>query len=700
MVINCLIKPSVKVFSLLFVVILTTKAMALNMTANSCSRSDVASAITTVLNAGGGTVYIPAGDCTWSSGVTVDSGAGGKSISIIGAGQSNTIIRPSSAIDTFTVGQSLSNAPAFFRLSNFSVISTSYPTVLYSIWLQTMRVDHMYIEVKSGSSVFSTKNVAKALYDNNYFLQNGGYNDPCYVSYLIELGECYTPSPPTPANCYSSVCACDIGSTPHYRTSSIASGNTVVARLRAGSSAAANINNSGGSGTGTIKYIYLYLASANTGATVDVGTFSASGNVLTTRGSATGISVKAGLNVLVAGTDFTAFSVHTGDYLGVYLNNCTLASGAVVPDGSGDTGTYASGYWVKSGNQIGKSSVDFSSPQINTVSLWAEIYDTEGTLASCESNWNSWWTNTTSDRVAGLSGYNRAYNADYKPTSSDDQGIFIEDNYIRWTQGTIEGNWGGLQKIIVRHNEFNNPTASCTNVSSQPTSKEGSMFAHYYNNIFNNYSFTRDDISFEGSPTNHINMVGDVNGYHDFRHMFAVGDHINITGSAHNNTQVTVSAISKLQITTTENLTTEAAGNTINLLRTNPPSGGPVAYFYQVNGLVYNNTINNRTEAWNLDCIRYYEQTYTPMINQKHLYIFNNTCNNCSCGTADSLGCTGWEEGGASNGFCSYNGTYFFRAPQSGETLYGYGQYTYPHPLTKGDVSSVPSSPTGLRIAN
>ena len=536
---------------------LAKSSAAADVTAASCSRSDVQSAVTTCLNSGGGTVSIPAGDCSWLSGVVID--AKDKSLSIIGSGQSSTIIRPN-AMNMFTIGQNLSTAPSFFRLSNFSIISSTYTTVLYALWAQSLRIDHMYVEVKSGYSVFSTKNVAKALYDNNYFLQNGGYNDPCYVSYLIELGECYTPSPPTPANCYST-CACDIGSGPHYRTSSIASGNTVVARLRAGSSAAANINNSSGSGMGTIKYIYLYLASASPGATVDVGTFSASGNVMITRGSATGIPVHSGLNVLTAGTDFTAFSVHTGDYLGVYLNNCTLASGAVSPTGSGDTGTYASGYWVKSGNQVGQSSVDFSTPQTNTVSLWGEIYDNEGALASCETNWNNWWTNTTSDRVAGLPGYNRAYDPDYKPTSSDDQGVFIEDNYIRWTQGTIESNWAGLQKIVVRHNEFNNPTASCSTVSSQPTSKSGAIFAHYYDNVFNNYSFTRNDISFEGSPINHINMVGDVNGYHDFRHMFAVGDKINITGSAHNNGQVTVSAISKLQITTTENLTTEAAGN-------------------------------------------------------------------------------------------------------------------------------------------
>ena len=100
------------------------------------------------------------------------------------------------------------------------------------------------------------------------------------------------------------------------------------------------------------------------------------------------------------------------------------------------------------------------------------------------------------------------------------------------------------------------------------------------------------------------------------------------------------------------------------------------------------------------DSIRYFEQTYTPMINQRHLYIFNNTCNNCSCGSADSLSCTGWEESRDTNAFVSYNGTYFFRAPQSGETLYGYGEYPYPHPLQGAGTTDTtpPAAPSGVTV--
>ena len=67
-------------------------ALAGNATAASCSEGDVQAAVNQVLSGGGGTVFIPAGTCTWTStAVTVSTGSS-KDIKIIGAGQHLTII--------------------------------------------------------------------------------------------------------------------------------------------------------------------------------------------------------------------------------------------------------------------------------------------------------------------------------------------------------------------------------------------------------------------------------------------------------------------------------------------------------------------------------------------------------------------------------------------------------------------------------
>jgi len=668
---------------ILFALAYASQVQSADQTAESCSVAHITTAITNL--GGSGTVTIPAGDCTWASGVTINGL--GVSVSLIGSG-SSTIIRPSFASSStyaFQIGTAENAAPAFVRISNFNVETTaSNSHMVYATWAQSLRIDHLYVVKPSGNPQVVTKNVAKVLIDNNYFEQNNVTGDGCYAGYLLESGSLYTPTRPSDvANyCYSgaSGCACEVGSGPHYRSSSIAAGNTVIARLDKTADASANINNSGGSGTGQVRKVHLYIASVAASPTVDLASFTASGNVMTTRDSASGITVHQGLNILTAGVDFTAFDISDGDFIGVSLNNCTLASGATVPSGEG--GTTANSHWIASGDQVPATNADFGTSQTGNVSLWASIYDTEGILETCETTWEAWWENTSTQRVSSLEGYNRAYADDYKPSSLDDQGWFIEDNVFRWVQATFEGNWDTIQKVTIRHNEFFSPAESCTSVSSQPTTKPGGMFLHQHDNVFNNYSFTRSDISFEAG-SKHIHMVGGTNGYVDFRHMFEVNDLIDITGSANNNGTVTVAAVSKTQITTTESLTDESAGATVNLLKDGVTlSGGPTNYFYQINGLVYNNTINNRSVAWMLDCIREYDSlTLPPLINQKHLHIFDNTSNNVTCGDPDAVACMAWEEARRDNAFCSYNGTYFFRAPESGETLYGWTAYTYPHPL-------------------
>jgi hypothetical protein len=72
-------------FMLLLIALLGTKAEANTVTAASCKTSDVQKAIDSA--AGGDTVLIPAGNCTWTSGVTIS----GKGVSVQGAGSGRII---------------------------------------------------------------------------------------------------------------------------------------------------------------------------------------------------------------------------------------------------------------------------------------------------------------------------------------------------------------------------------------------------------------------------------------------------------------------------------------------------------------------------------------------------------------------------------------------------------------------------------
>jgi len=83
---------------ILFMIAMTTPFLsssvyALDVSASSCSLEDVQSAIGAVEASGGGTVYIPEGDCIWDDGgfygAIIDNG----SVSLVGAGVGKTILR-------------------------------------------------------------------------------------------------------------------------------------------------------------------------------------------------------------------------------------------------------------------------------------------------------------------------------------------------------------------------------------------------------------------------------------------------------------------------------------------------------------------------------------------------------------------------------------------------------------------------------
>lgn len=93
---------------------------AANITAGSCSQTDVSNAIASA--ADGDTVHVPAGSCTWGQTVTVT-----KSISLIGAGIGQTIINGTDA-STYGQGTALNwiskntgnSPPGFSRISGFT----------------------------------------------------------------------------------------------------------------------------------------------------------------------------------------------------------------------------------------------------------------------------------------------------------------------------------------------------------------------------------------------------------------------------------------------------------------------------------------------------------------------------------------------------------------------------------------------------
>ncbi len=119
-------------------------SQAADVTAASCSAADIQSAADQVKNAGGGTVYVPAGNCTHTDAVRMSDG-----VNLIGAGQGVTIIHNSHiAISTRFYG----NLNKGFRVSGMSLYSGgSDPISLDTV--HDFRLDHMYIETGSGDAV-------------------------------------------------------------------------------------------------------------------------------------------------------------------------------------------------------------------------------------------------------------------------------------------------------------------------------------------------------------------------------------------------------------------------------------------------------------------------------------------------------------------------------------------------------------------
>jgi len=184
-----------------------------------------------------------------------------------------------------------------------------------------------------------------------------------------------------------------------------------------------------------VIYIITNIA-APPGATINVASFSRSGNVFSARARTTNLSVKPGLNIFaVDDNEFEPFAIHNGDYLGVYLNNS-----ATLEVYTGSTG------WTVNGDQTASASVDFGSPDVGPVSLYAELFDDDGVFQTCEENWINWYN----DETRGGGAY-QGFNRDWQ---YDENAIYVEDNTITYWGNHVNTNWGATARMVVRHNRL------------------------------------------------------------------------------------------------------------------------------------------------------------------------------------------------------------------------------------------------------
>lgn len=594
-------------FIVIFLIILlmlsiTTKVRASDVTADSCSRNDVQSAISQVQNAGGGTVYIPAGDCNWDGKGSSGTPIQGK-VSIIGAGVGKTILRVTDRSTFFYY--SGKGDSTFFRLSGITFYSdlgctsSCKPSIGIQIRkTENFRIDHTHFEGYFGP-VIQWKSVPKGLIDHSTFVNHNISNSGSY--YGISGGMPYDGGPPNPIKKVPPVglpicdtdstygCSCEVGEPSKNRASSVAEGKTAI------SSVAALIDKGATSGTGKVRRIYVNIAVAGPAATINVASFSRSGNNFTARARTKNLAVKPGLNIFsVDDNEFSAIDIHDSDYLGVYLNDCSLEAA------TGTTG------WTVSGDQTNQSSVDFGSPNIGSVSLYAELYDDDNVFATCEQNWVNWYNDKT--RGGGFyQGFER--NWDY-----DENAIYFEDNTFTWFKSAVNSNWGGSAKLVIRYNTFYSENGLLITWI-----KPGNNFAIWHDNQFENT---------ESSPHGYVSWIN-------------------------------------------------------------------------TDALFYNNNLKNFGSGGSYEFYRHFSDYYYPFfVRPKEVFIWNNTYENCKCGTTDE-DC--WYSATAGAYWMNQpgeNGTIRFKAPQPGDRLYELKQYPYPHPLAsgKGKMGGNPSPPTSLRI--
>ena len=277
-----------------------SKADAAILNAASCSQSDVQAQLNAAT--AGDTIVIPAGTCTWTSGVTWNKG-----VTIQGAGPTSTIISATTAVEFFIIpwtvdggnyrltglgltgsvpGPSdiaVSGRFATLRLDHLN-ISTSSSRALW-FGLQTLQetylgypqthkalLDHIVFTPGDGGHIFAEIYGTNSAWmedddfgsDNYVFIEDSTFNyaNANYEIVDSEFGARITFRYNTVTNSQG-VCSHDTGSTPRSRGTRLieAYNNTFTCTLSGGCYTAANFNR-GGSGlfynnvlTGSYNYV-------------------------------------------------------------------------------------------------------------------------------------------------------------------------------------------------------------------------------------------------------------------------------------------------------------------------------------------------------------------------------------------------------------------------------------------------------------
>ena len=150
-------------------------AQADTHTASSCSNSDVSSAISA--SETGDTVSVPAGECTWTSGITIPDA---KKIILQGAGRDNTVITHGGTVTPILAGQSGGDITGL-RITGIGFIQdVTIDSDTPSIQIRGLgwRIDNCRITNNAGVSRYSiiangtnVSNSPAGLIDNNDFVQ-------------------------------------------------------------------------------------------------------------------------------------------------------------------------------------------------------------------------------------------------------------------------------------------------------------------------------------------------------------------------------------------------------------------------------------------------------------------------------------------------------------------------------------------------
>jgi len=169
----------------LLTILIAGNTQAIEIIATSCSKQDIETAINTVKNAGGGTVYVPEGTAEHTGAAIEVHG----SVSIIGAGIGKTVISRNSgsffSYDTRYYGGA-GESPRFsgFTLQNLNGAETRSLESVYFRGLNNFRMDHCHIKgyFSNGLHVHSSYGVIdhcnlEMMWISAYGIRVTGYDD-------------------------------------------------------------------------------------------------------------------------------------------------------------------------------------------------------------------------------------------------------------------------------------------------------------------------------------------------------------------------------------------------------------------------------------------------------------------------------------------------------------------------------------------